>query len=433
MTYLINGAVDHLRLMINNTRFLDDIIRAVGESELLERSYKKYLHGQQDKEHRRTRRYWRTQEDAQRMDRYALYRKIRTHSPDVKKHMTYDWLEGTDRDGEYRDYPIMSKVSFELTMLLLGKGVEIETRIPAFDRVLEQEFEIGKRMFRWMEEASVFGFIGLQSVITEDYIDVVRIQPDYIFPQRKPDCDDQFEYIAKRRMILPEQDEELWEEVMHRADANEYEHPPVATVFEERHFPGYIEYYLWVISQEDEIVGELPVHYYDPAYDTQVVFTGIEDFAITLIPCWEIGEDFLGDWDYMFRPLRSVNARNTHIGRILNKVDPKMIVGPENTTRDPRTGRVGMQNFEDFMVYHGDDTTKPEWLTASVDVAAHQEDLKTQIGMLGQVAHLAPQMIDPYAQIVDNASAYKMSLTPTMGVVAQRGSRQALSDRKSVV
>lgn len=391
------------------------------------------------KEGDKIRRFWQTEEDRKRIAKYHRYDKMLHDGSDFLKAEWYRGREWADYENQsvHQPYNLCPLISAALTDLTVGGGCRINTGIPEVDTLLNEDMQISSAVYQWLFEASVYGFVGVQVVANVDAgeMQLNRILPHNLYLQRSSNQDREPVCISKKiwmpleeipdwKNIPPE--DILWGSGITGSNADGF-------VFEERHFKGVVEYYLWVVKGP-EITARIPLRYFrDDLIDAQL--TGLSDFAITILPNEQVIGRHKGDWDDLADINRNFNDRASRVNELLNKYEaPNLMVGETQATLDPVTGKTYFRTpRQGVILVRPQDKFEPKYLQPSVATSGSENNLMFLLKMLAMHAQVSPALLDPDKMDgIQSGVAYKLRLTPTLAKVNRRRVGQQESVKRLV-
>lgn len=384
--------------------------------------------------------FWRTEKDIHRIRRYQIYDKIQHEGTDFLKPNWYHARQGREQDAQtnYQAYNFLTVISDALVNLQMGNGVTIRTGIESLDVMLNDDMKITEHIKKWTYETSVYGFVGIQIVSDEEAgtLEIHRILPHNLYVRRAANKDAEPLCISKK-IFIPKEEIPDWDKIPAQELSNKKQ--PLSNVnmsgfvFEERHFKGMIENYLWVVN-DNEITNRIPMKYYMPEVE-DIVLTGLQDFAITIIPNEERLGEYIGDWDNLLSINLSFNDRASRIGELLNKFEaPQMVVSETQATLDPSTGKVYYRvPRQGVIMVRPQDKFTPTYLQPSVDTAGSENNLQALMRMVGIHSQVSLSLFDPAEMTkIESGRAYKLKLTPTIAKVDGRTTPQIEAWKKLI-
>ncbi len=414
--------VQRLRIALRQTEMTREVVNRVGKRNAFVRQEFSDF-SESEKGGAKDKLLWRTEEDSVRQDRLRKYGDI--HANDSEKHLRPDWLPSGK--VEYKRYNLARFITTTYADIMCGGGVEIKTGNDVADDYISQEAPISDYFYKWQKYVSIYGFIGLQVVQDKDGVDIIKVMPDILYVQWKDGSDDDYEWIAKKTRIDPAEVKDpggSWdfEDQSKRSDID-------GVVFEERHYRGRIEYYLYAVK-EDEIVQMLPPQWYDkdlPPLDEQgksFVGTNINEFMLFIIPNIVFNRSFVSDYEDILDQMASINVRMTQIARVLNiHADPKLMLPESYRAKDPYTGEIVVRAARDEVLFISpeDADNKPEYLTWSSQLEHAYAEIEQDINAVCTVAKISPSLlVKRELNFPESAVAYKLRLTPTINHVARK-------------
>jgi hypothetical protein len=379
------------------------------------------------KEKGKIRKFWQSPKDQARIRQYLRFDKMLEDGSDFLKAEWYRGREWADYEhqAKHQAFNLCPLISAALTDLTVGGGCTITTGIPEIDTLLNEDLEISAAIYQWLFEASVYGFVGVQVVVNEENheLEINRILPHSLYVQKSTNRDKEPVCISKKLWMpldeIPDWEnisanDMLWGEGITGNNADGF-------VFEERHYRGLVEHYLWVVKR-DEITGRLPLKYYIPELpDAQL--TGLQDFAITIIPNETRLGGFHSDWADTAEINRNFNDRASRINELLNKYEaPNLMVSENQATLDPVTGKVYYRTpRQGVILVRPQDNFTPAYLQPQVQTQGSENNLAFQLKMLSMHSQVSPALLDPgELGEVQSGVAYKLRLTPTLAKVNRR-------------
>ncbi len=418
----------------------------LGSGQALEPSYRYY-----DPATRENVWLWRTAKDEAAQEKYRKYRKVvdegmhavlRDIDPEL-----YETVRKDKREQRVRAYDLLTLLSNAYTNIACGGGVTIKTKIEKFDSILKG-IKLEQKWPQWMWEASVYSYVGIQVAYDPDSeaFDVVRILPDHLYVVRDQINTDEIDYIAKR-IWLPMESVVNWKPIQFQpkcldginaqpangvqfetsragaqggADANSVMQD--GFVFEEKHYRGWIEYAFYAVSG-NRIMQEVPLNLYDADLArSPVYFTGMRDFAITILANVANNGHWKSDWDGVFDAVVDFNIRATKNSRLVDKYSaPTPIVPSTHIQVDPYTGKARWGHSPDeVIVARPTDKIMPSFLQPNANFDAPTQDLEFSLSMIGLLAQ-ARYAVDPEViEQIDTGVALKLKMSPTIAYVATR-------------
>lgn len=371
--------------------------------------------------------FWRTPKDVKRI---ARYQRADTLWLDGGSFLKSEWhrdREYTDREhqNQYQSYNIPPLISAALTDLTCGGGCSIKTGIPSMDKLLNEDMKLSTAIYNWLLEASIYGFIGVQvnADTRSGELKLNRILPHHLYLQFASNHDPEPLCISKRIFLQRESIAE-WQDIPEEAviwGEAPTKNGCTGFVYEERHFKGLVENYLWIVN-EDEIVGRLPMKYFDPDMP-EVILTGLLDFAITIIPNEQRMCEYKGDWDEIININQDFNDRASRVSELLNKYEaPNLMVGENQATLDPVSGKTYYRNpRQGVMLVRPQDKFEPKYLQPGVETSGSENNLDFLLRMISMLTQVSPALIDPTKmEGIESGVAYKMKLTPTLAKINRR-------------
>jgi len=365
---------------------------------------------------------WREPEDEARFEKYRVYKDL--FFGDHEKRIRPEWL--AEGNSNYKTYNFCRFISKVYADLMMGKGVEVKTGSEMVDDYIADVVGIADYMYNWVLQASVFGFVAIQIVSDSNGVDILEIEPELIFPKFNSGSGYDYEWIAKKHYVDPGEvidPEGSWEfDKEGTGDGRD------GIVFEERHYRGKIEYYLYVTAGND-ILEMLPPRWYNrdlPELDGRkcVVETGIKEFLLMIIPNILFMKQFVSDYDDIAPLQKSLNSRGTQIERILNvHADPKLMLPDSMQQKDHYTGQVSARGLRDEVIFVNHETAqsfKPEYLTWSAELSAAETEMTRDVNMLCTFAEISPMLIsrNESGSFPESAVAYKLKMTPSLNRAA---------------
>lgn len=361
---------------------------------------------------------WKTDADTKRFEQYEKYWKLYTNDTDD---MFPEWLP-TGKSLRKR-YNICRFQTTTYLNTMMGGGVTIKVNDPYWDSWLTDEVKIQQRIKGWAINASVKGFCGVQIVEDERGIDLLQVDPDILWPVFDEGSDD-LKFISKKYEVspdelkIPEDVNYVWDE-----DKDNKGHK---LIFEERHYRGVVEYFLYEVENDKVEIMLDPRWYYEslPELDDDgycMLDTGVDDFMLQIVPNIVINGQFLSDYDDIVDLQRDINLRATQIDRVLNvHADPKMTAPSSMLQKDPVTGQGVMRVFRDEVLFYDpeDSDQKPEYLTWQSQLTEAEKALQRDINTFCTISGISPAfLVRDGSAFPDSAVAYRMQLTPTFNVV----------------
>lgn len=396
-------------------------------------------------------RLWRTPEDEVRQEEYQKYRLVLKRG--IKGVMDPDLFRSIDKDQSpqlVRSYNMLRMISRAYTNLVCGNGIELKVGLDAVDEVIK-EIRLSRDLRRWIFEASVFGFVGVETMFDPEMesVNIVRVLPDYLYPVHDSTETDKLLYVAKKTMIPLEQIPE-WDPVGLEAEsaagvrknkntkANKRKqsvidkHHPTnelvqdGFILEERHFPGWVEHYFYAVSGS-RIICDVPLEVYDENLARQPLqLTGMRSHAIQILGNTNDEGEWTSDWKDLLDPVVDFCTRATKNGRLVDRFSaPRELVPQTMVSVDPFTGKVNYRlSPEDVVIVRPTDKVKPEFIQPSADFSGPEGDLafiRTMIAILSEMGHV----IDPeLKERLVTGVALKLHMAPALARIAPRVEEQ---------
>lgn len=412
-----------LKVAFKASRFIDQMAKVIKEDATYQNSdgtQRDPTYIIKDKDGK-VRRFWQTKEDHERIERMKKYERILCEGLDFLKPAWYSARMFVDDSMQsfYQAYNFLTLISEAFTDLTCGGGVHIETGIEEMDSLLNEDLKMGQRLYEWIFEASVFGYVGIQLMCDWEagILEMQRILPEYLYVYMGKHKDNVPVCISKKIPVAKE-DIPDWEKITkdETSDKIELNQKNISGfVYEERHFRGMFERFLWAV-QGDEIITRIPLRYYMPDMG-DVQLTGLQSFAITILPNQIRMGKYVSDWDNILGINLAFNDRASRTGESLNTFnEPTLLVGENQATYDPATGKVFYRKPRmGVMVVRPHDKFKPEYIQPSLDNNSNQDNLKFLMNMLSTHAQASALLIDPdAASAVESGVAYKLKMSPTL-------------------
>lgn len=412
-----------LKVAFKASRFIDQMAKVIKEDATYQNSegtQRDPTYIIRDKDGK-VRRFWQTKEDQERIEKFKKYEKILCEGLDFLKPAWYSARMYVDdaMQSFYQAYNFLTLISEAFTDLTCGGGVHIETGIEEMDSLLNEDLKMGQRLYEWLFEASVFGYVGIQLMCDWEagVLEMQRILPEYLYVYMGKHKDNVPVCISKKIPIAKEEISD-WEKITkaETSDGIELNQKDVSGfVYEERHFRGMFERFLWAVKGE-EIITRIPLRYYMPDV-SDVQLTGLQGFAITILPNQIRMGRYISDWDNILGINLAFNDRASRTGESLNMFnEPTLLIGENQATYDPATGKTFYRKPRmGVMVVRPHDKFKPEYIQPSLDNNSNQDNLKFLMNMLSTHAQASALLIDPdAASAVESGVAYKLKMSPTL-------------------
>jgi len=427
-----NGFANTLRVSLRFSRFLDHIAEAIRDDAVFERSHgtmRDPTYVTRDREGN-IKRYWRTDEDEKRQKKLEQYCRVMMEGMKFLKPEWYKQREGMiENESKYQPYNFLKLIAQAQTDLIAGGGVNVETNIEQLDNLLNEEMEIGESIYEWLFESACLGFVGIQVLVDKEAgtLELQRILPQFLFVTFPKTKDNDWTCISKK---VPVSKSEIrdWRE-MHDMKNTGQGTGFDGFVFEERHFKGYYENYLWAVKG-NEIIKEVPLEYYKPDLK-RVVVTGLQDFAIVVIPNRIVMGTFQSEWDGIIDHNLNFNDRASREGELLNKyAGPQLMISENQVAFDASTGKTFYRvPREGHILIRPQDNFTPEYLQPQADIQGSETNRKFILNMIATESQTAPMLLNAEESAsIDTGVAYKMKLTPTLAKVNRRKGK----DRHSI-
>lgn len=403
-----------LRKALGQTEFTQKVVERIGQRNKYARGF---LKGQGD-DGEEEKVFWRGPEDHKRFAKYSLHADLYINNQE--EHLAPEWMPSGKT--KYKRYNLCRFLTDLYTQLMMGSGVEIHTEFKTVDDHLNDDLEIGDKFDHWAKMVSVKGMIGVQVVSDDRGVDVVMVQPELVFAEFEEGSEDDYKWVAKKFHVDPHAlnvPKEVWEFNRDREAGDEDD----GVVFEERHYRGRIEYFLYTVK-EDEITELLLPEWYNedlPPLDEDglcSIDTGIDEFMLLAIPNVIFNNEFISDYEDITDLQRDINSRITHINRILNvHANPKLMLPESFMGKDPYTGEPIMRGLRDEVLFiaEEDKDNRPEYLTWNSQIEAGFDEIDSDVNMFCTVTGVSPSLIvRKDTTFPEAASAYKLRLTPTL-------------------
>lgn len=412
-----------LKVAFRASRFIDQMAKVIKEDATYQSSngtQRDPTYVVKDKDGN-VRRYWKTKEDHDRIEKMKKYEQILVEGLDFLKPAWYSARMFVDdaMQSYYQAYNFLTLISEAFTDLTCGGGVTIKTGIEEMDSLLNEDLKMGQRLYEWIFEASVFGYVGIQLMCDWEagILEVQRILPEYLYVYMGKHKDNVPVCISKKIPVALE-DVPDWQKITKEETSDGValnQKNVTGFVYEERHFRGMFERFLWAVK-ENEIITKIPLRYYMPEV-ADVQLTGLQSFAITILPNQIRMGRYISDWDNIIGINLAFNDRASRTGESLNTFnEPTLLVGENQATYDPATGKVFYRKPRmGVMIVRPHDKFTPQYIQPSLDNTANEDNLKFLMNMLSTHAQASALLIDPdAAQGVESGVAYKLKMSPTL-------------------
>jgi len=416
-----------LRVALRYSRFTEELQRYIQEDATFVRSHQDPLRDStyivKTQDGKNVVKFWKNADDIERFKRYDRYTQILRHGMKTQMPNYYHATKDQpDKQGIYQAHNLVLTISQAITDLTVGGGVEIKTGMQNMDVLLNDDMRLGERIYDWLFEASVFGFVGVQVVCDEQAgtLEVSRILPHNLYPKFSASQDNEIVSVSKK-IYIPRMNIADWQKVA-RFVKGSFD----GFILEERHFRGYYENYLFAVSGS-KIVGDVPLAYYNPDMKP-VVLTGLQDFAITIIPNIVRLGTFKSDWDEILDLNLSFNDRASRESELLNKyAGPNLMVSDRTVSYDPTTGKA-FYNVprEGVIAVRAQDNFTPSYLQPQADIQGSSSNRDFQLDMIAIESATAPILLNAEAaKQVQSGVSYKLHLTPTLNKSNRRSGHQS--------
>jgi len=425
--YGVPGVVNifeaQIKTAISKSRYTQNVIDRLAERDLYARQFLKDDVNEDEANKIR----WRTDADKIRASVYE--KNFAYYMGEHEEHLRPEWMK--TGKSFYKKYNLLRFATKTYVDLMMGGGVEILTGISEIDDYIRDEAGLPDYFSDWATAVSVMGLLGLQVVTDDDGVDIVVIHPKELYYKWKSGSNDRFEWVAKKINIDPSQlrlpeGYTLEDLGFNKPDEGDQ---PDGIIFEERHYRGRIEYYLYTVK-DDFILLVLDPRWLDdnlPPVDEEGIShqeTGIDDFLLQIIPNQIFMKQFITDYDDLTELQLSINVRGTQRSRILNiHADPKLLVPEDMQQKDPFTGEVLVRAFRDEVLFISPENAdfKPEYLTWDAQLQEATDEFKNDVNMFCTLAEISGSLIINHEQVVpESGVAYKMRLTPTLNRVRRK-------------
>ncbi len=425
-----------LRVAFQYSRFIDELSKSIASDGTYQSSHNTFrdpTYIVKDKDGN-IKRYWRSPDDARRQRKYEKYMRILLEGLDFLKPQWYQAREYMDtaHQSVYQAYNFLTLISEAFADLTCGGGVDIKTGIESIDTLLTEQLRFEDKIYEWIFEASVFEFVGVQVVTHADsgVLEIQRVLPHFLYPVFPKNKENEPVCIAKK-IWMKRDDIPNWQAIPVSATSDKIDLNAIkfdGFVFEERHFKGLIENYLWAVHG-DQIITRVDLEYYDPDIES-VSLTGLPDFAIKLIPNKVVVGRFVSDWDNIININLNFNDRASRAGDLLNQyAEPQLVINDSQATYDPSTGKVHYRRPRGGVIMmRPQDRFQPNFLQPGVDTAGTENNLKFLLNMLSTHSQAAAMLLNPDEQKnIESGVAYKLKLTPTLKKIARRKTQQEIA------
>lgn len=416
---LLNVYESNLRVAIGKSQFTQEVISHIAASDIAARRFLSGVDSNTDQPRIR----WLLPDDKQRQEKYKLLSDLYFGRHD--RHLRPEWMPSGKT--MYKQINMMRFVTKIYVDLMMGGGVEVKTGNQLIDDYISEDAQLTRFFSDWATAASVFGFVALQVVTDDQGVDIIYVDPLTIYWQFKEGTNDDFEWVSKKIWVDPEEVEDPdgnWE-FGETEDGN----VPDGIIFEERHYRGCIEYYLYTVMQ-DEILEILDPQWFDedlPDMDEKGFTkqeTECEEFLLQIVPNTLIMKEFVSDYDDLIDLQASINLRATQRGRILNvHADPKLMLPESLQQKDIYTGEIIVRGLRDevFFLAPEEYQFKPEYLTWDAQLDHVTRELEDDHSMLCTLAEISPTLVVGRDETFpESGAAYKMKLTPTLNRVNRK-------------
>jgi len=420
-----NAFANTLRVSIRFSRFIDQIAEAIRDDAVFERSHgtmRDPTYITRDKDGK-VKRWWRTKQDKARQKKWEQYSRIMMEGMKFLKPAWYRQREATiEGESRYQAFNFLKLISQSQTDLICGGGVKIKTDIEEIDTLLNDDMRISESIYEWIYEASGLSHVGIQIVVDKEAgtLDLQRILPQFLFVKFPKNKDNDWICVSKK-IPIPKKDIRDWQKIPKLPIESQGKGGFEYFVFEERHFKGYYENYLWAVKG-NEIVAEVPLEYYDPKLKS-VVVTGLQDFAIVIIPNKVTLGAFQSEWDGIIDHNLDFNDRASREGELLNKyAGPKLMVSETAVTFDPSSGKTFYRvPREGTILVRPQDKFVPDYLQPQADIAGSESNREFLLDMIATESQTSPMLLSAKkSEGITTGVAYKMRLTPTLNKTNRR-------------
>lgn len=425
-----------LRVAFQYSRFIDELSKSIasnGTYQSSNNSFRDPTYIVKDKEGN-IKRYWRSPSDAARQKKLEKYMRILLEGIDFLKPQWYQQRQYADTAHQtvYQGYNFLTLISEAFADLTCGGGVEIKTGIESIDKLLTEQLRFEDKIYEWIFEASVFEFVGVQVVTHAEsgVLEIQRVLPHFLYPVFPKNKENEPVCISKK-IWMPKEDISQWEAIPKEATSDKIDLNGVkfdGFVFEERHFKGVVENYLWAVYG-DQIVTRVDIEYYDPDLES-VSLTGLPDFAIKIIPNKVLVGKYISDWDNIIDINLNFNDRASRAGDLLNQyAEPQLLINDSQATYDPSTGKVHYRRPRGGVIMmRPQDKHTPSFMQPGVETGGTENNLKFLLNMLSTHSQAAAVLLNPDdQQNIESGVAYKLKLTPTLKKIARRKTQQEIA------
>jgi hypothetical protein len=434
MSLSLNNVYAHyIQLAVGKSEFTQRVVDSL-DARSIERAKTRW-----EKDEDEPKILWRTDKDKKRIENLRRFEDL--YNRKHEKHLRPIWLP--TGKVEYLEVNLFRWVTTLYADLSLGGGATVKSQNSAYDWYLNEDLNIWHYFYNWMVYVSIYGFCPVQIVQNEKgEVDFLELDPSVIYPKWKDGTFYEFEWISKKIQLSPD-DVAIPNGLGYDFDPKRMD----GIVYEERHFEGRIEYYLYAVSG-DEVMMMLPVQFYNPQLPTlrpdpegsgrmiSYVETNIPEFLIVLIPNQIFNQEFISDYTDIEQLVSRINTRMTQIDRVLNiHANPKLILPSSFQQQDPYTGESTGRGLRDEILYIDpeDNHTMPQYLTWDGQLSAAYQQLDAVVDMFCTVAEVSPSLLvrsQSGSTFPESAAAYKMKLTPTLNRINRKSTKFEMGIKK---
>lgn len=238
---------------------------------------------------------------------------------------------------------------------------------------------------------------------TESTIFIEEVRPDI--------------YFVKHRNGNWRADPE-YQELAFKVQFNGKEHVRI-----ERHYPGRVENYLYVLEKEGKLGATVPIELYDPGLEASTE-TGIDRSLIVHVPNWRAGNYYgISDYTDIESLMYALNNRMTKNENVLDKHTDPILALPEGIL--DAKGEIRKDKLEVFTIPDnevGGRPAKPEYITWNASLDNSFKQIDQLVEFLFMVSETSPGVfgLDKQGGAAESGRALKLKLMRTIAKINRK-------------
>lgn len=411
---IINNLATELRLAAAKSEFTDRVLREMGALNMAERRVEPGMIAWTSPQKR--------EEQKRQTDLIDLFSDPAAHVRLLRP----DWLPHS------RSIDIVVNYIWWYTTLIsdlfCGKAAEIEfgDKEPYLNEYAKNEAELPVYMSEWVPSAVLLGYLPLQVVKRDNIVDIIKVDQRNVWYRFTEGREGDFDWVAKKVYVDPKQvidPRGKWEyNKDKRHDGCD------GVVFEERHYRGFIYYFLYVVKG-DYIAELLPPHWYDsslPGYDEDgycKVCTEFDGMLLNIVPTYLFHGKMISEAGSLLGLQTALNTAYTRINRVNNVFSSPKLVLPDTLIQlDYRTGEglaTALKHDVLFMsAEENRNAVAPQYLTWDAQLDYAYKEIVSLVNAMCTITQISPSfVVQENSAFPESAAAYRLKLTPTLNRV----------------